>query len=381
MKIPILSTFASLAFADVAQKPIQVEQVNKICKAPVDLVFLVDTSASISDADMVKTKEFIKKTAMEFNVGPGKKQTRVSFVAFANEANTKFTFDNQAKNAVDVNQYIEDIYKAYDPATGSRLEGIGNTCPSMGMQNVLSDVLCDTCTGARKRAVNGGATNQKTVVIFLTDGRPYCTYKECADAPFSKFSKSPRRVPFSAFTEQTKLPTQACEDPLNVLNGADCNVCHSFQDTNNYYSNWAQSKEQHHMDRREYILHQYVPTFHSQVDTVISVGVGKSMSDPFLQKWVKKMAYPESTPDMPTYFFIPEFDKLTAVVEEITKEACPVELKPVNPTYWDCQTKWVPEDCQNWSCEGWCKCYDGNIDYSPYCPSDDDSPCNCEQYE
>merc|ERR1711962_320514 len=122
-----------------------------ICDVPLDLMLLVDKSASIKEQDFKKVRKFLGQLVGTFPVG--KNMVRVGTVIFAIGAHDIFCFNKYDKGA-DVRQAVENLKcpKCQRGKTGT----------GAGLQRVRENSFTDEC-GARK--------DVQKVVVVLTDGK------------------------------------------------------------------------------------------------------------------------------------------------------------------------------------------------------------------
>ena len=69
-----------------------------MCKAVVDVAFIVDSSGSIGRRNWLRMLQFLKKMVKGFNVGPDK--THVAVVAYSTGAKVEFRFNRLNGSAV-----------------------------------------------------------------------------------------------------------------------------------------------------------------------------------------------------------------------------------------------------------------------------------------
>ena len=75
------------------------------CETPVDITFLVDSSGSISRANYLREKSFIKAVAKSFGIS--RTQSRAALVLFSNSASVQIRFqDYSSTKAFQVNAII-----------------------------------------------------------------------------------------------------------------------------------------------------------------------------------------------------------------------------------------------------------------------------------
>ncbi|XP_053084973.1 collagen alpha-6(VI) chain-like isoform X3 [Pangasianodon hypophthalmus] len=102
----ISQSFIQLLCTTVEEATRQVSQVPQGCKANLaDIVFLVDSSGSIGDADFLKVKQFLHTFIMGLNVKPDK--VRVGVAQFSNEPRQEFLLGEYA----DKNDLLEKVDK------------------------------------------------------------------------------------------------------------------------------------------------------------------------------------------------------------------------------------------------------------------------------
>lgn len=120
----------------------------KKCAAPVDIAFLLDSSASIGEHGYQKMKEFVKAVANTFEIGPGR--TCAGVIVYSTTATTAVRFPDASNNevfnvAVDALPYLR-----------------GETRTDKALELAYHELLTHK-GGARKGVAK--------VVILLTDGR------------------------------------------------------------------------------------------------------------------------------------------------------------------------------------------------------------------
>jgi hypothetical protein len=123
------------------------------CKGhPVDLVFLLDMSGSVSVTNFEEVKKFAKAIVSEFDVGTADHQTRVGAVSFSSSTTLNFRLNQHQSNAAALN--------AID---GIGYQG-GGTCTSAGL-TAVRDQTFHTSAGMR-----ADSKNVPRVLIVFTDG-------------------------------------------------------------------------------------------------------------------------------------------------------------------------------------------------------------------
>ncbi|XP_058250247.1 collagen alpha-6(VI) chain-like isoform X1 [Hemibagrus wyckioides] len=102
----ISQSFVQVLCTTVEEATRQVSHVPQGCKANLaDIVFLVDSSGSIGDADFLKVKKFLHKFVMDLDINP--KKIRVGLAQFSNEPHREFLLGEYA----DKNDLLEKIDK------------------------------------------------------------------------------------------------------------------------------------------------------------------------------------------------------------------------------------------------------------------------------
>ena len=120
----------------------------KKCAAPLDIAFLLDSSASIGEPSYQKMKDFVKAIADSFIIGPGKALTAV--IQYGTTATTAIRFNDHMTNAgfnaaVDTLQYVG-----------------GETRIDKALQLASSELLTER---------SGSRAGVAKVMVLLTDGR------------------------------------------------------------------------------------------------------------------------------------------------------------------------------------------------------------------
>ncbi|XP_076107805.1 collagen alpha-6(VI) chain-like [Mytilus galloprovincialis] len=123
---------------------------HKMCDIPVDIVFVLDTSASIGPINFAKQINFIHDVVDMLNIGPGTRQSRVAAVSFSSNVVFEFGFTDD-QNKVDVLNAVDKI----NYVSGS------STKTYAGLAYVHKTVFA---TG------NGERPGIANVVVVLTDG-------------------------------------------------------------------------------------------------------------------------------------------------------------------------------------------------------------------
>lgn len=121
-----------------------------MCDIPVDIVFVLDTSASIGPINFAKQINFIHDVVDMLNIGPGTRQSRVAAVSFSSNVVFEFGFTDD-QNKVDVLNAVDKI----NYVSGS------STRTYAGLAYVHKTVFA---TG------NGERPGIANVVVVLTDG-------------------------------------------------------------------------------------------------------------------------------------------------------------------------------------------------------------------
>ena len=175
-----------------------------VCTAPMDLVFLLDSSASVRSSDFEIAKTFVKTIAGRYEMSD--RAVHISLVNFANWAATIWDFADDASSS------FEKLTAKIDAMPARGAEGNGNTCvaegsscmPSAlpltaclhththtlslstsllsptGMDMVAQKIVGPNGPGSRTREADGGTLGQSTVIIVITDGKPVCSRRWCA---------------------------------------------------------------------------------------------------------------------------------------------------------------------------------------------------------
>lgn len=120
----------------------------KQCSSPLDIVFVLDSSASIGELSYEKMKDFVKTVANSFIIGPGKAFTAV--IQYGTNATTAIRFTDYMNNT--------DFNTAVDALPYLR----GVTRIDKALQLALSELLTER-SGARAGVAK--------VLILLTDGQ------------------------------------------------------------------------------------------------------------------------------------------------------------------------------------------------------------------
>lgn len=164
------------------------------CGKPVDLMFVVDGSASISNLCKQGTADacwpfcdghttcweqqinFIAETQAKFDVGPEALQTRVGLVQFGTDANVQFALNKLQTNA-DVSNAVNNL--EYSRCTSKKPDGTDDyneagwcKAPQETRTSIAFEVVRDQLMqeSAGLRAKEDGVTR---VVVVVTDGYPY----------------------------------------------------------------------------------------------------------------------------------------------------------------------------------------------------------------
>ncbi|XP_063396362.1 cartilage matrix protein-like [Mytilus trossulus] len=122
----------------------------QLCDSPVDIVFVLDTSASIGTRNFAKQINFIHDVVDMLNIGPGSRQSRVAAVSFSSNVVSEFGF-NGYQNKADVLNAIHNV----------KYESGSSTRTYLGLEYVHKTVFA-VGNGERPGIVN--------VVVVLTDG-------------------------------------------------------------------------------------------------------------------------------------------------------------------------------------------------------------------
>lgn len=120
----------------------------KQCSAPLDIVFVLDSSASIGEPNYEKMKDFVKAVANSFIIGPGKAFTAV--IQYGTTATTAIRFTDHMNNT--------DFNTAVDALPYLR----GETRIDKALQLASSELLTER-SGARAGVAK--------VLVMLTDAR------------------------------------------------------------------------------------------------------------------------------------------------------------------------------------------------------------------
>jgi len=142
------------------------------CNAPVDLVFLVDSSLSIDDprnggapgtfADRVLP--FVTNVSNLFNVGPGQDQSRIGMASFSTTARVDFSLGAHSSNA------------AVSSAVTSVAYQRGQTSTDLGLQIVRTTML------APGNGIRDAAANVPRVLMMITDGQANLGHEPFSEA-------------------------------------------------------------------------------------------------------------------------------------------------------------------------------------------------------
>lgn len=251
---------------------------GEVCHAPMDLVFLLDSSASIRGNDFELCKNFMKTIVDRFDVGRGAHQVRTAEVNFANWAATNWKLSPLAADAAEVKARVDAM-----PARGA--EGNGNTCVGEGMDMVSQQIVCNGCDGARLRESEGGAAKQSTVVIVITDGQPYCKRRYCKQF-----------TPCACNALDFNFACQCCDE----------------------WGGSSPSRAQQATQRA-----QALATFHERADMVIAVGVGSRVPDAYMRT-ISKAA--------PRTFHVNNYAEIDTLLDSLAAAACPTLAPTVAPT-------------------------------------------------
>ena len=102
-----------------------------LCIVDVDLIFVLDASDSISDANWAKTKEFVKRTVSFFNINSPDTNSRIGAIAFSTYMNLDDAFN--------MSQYTTE------EEMGCAIEAIGRnpayTYPGKALEYVRTHML------------------------------------------------------------------------------------------------------------------------------------------------------------------------------------------------------------------------------------------------
>ena len=120
----------------------------KQCSSPLDIVFVLDSSASIGEPSHKKMKNFVKAVSDSFIIGPGKAFTAV--IQYGTTATTAIRFTDYMNNA-DFNMAVDALPYLQ-----------GETRMDKALQLASSELLTER-SGARAGVAK--------VLVFLTDGR------------------------------------------------------------------------------------------------------------------------------------------------------------------------------------------------------------------
>ena len=140
-----------------------------ICLVDIDLIFVLDASDSISDANWAKTKEFVKRVVSFFDIDSPDTASRVGAIAFSTYMNLDDAFN--------MSQYTTE------EELGCAIEAIGRnpayTYPGKALEYVRTHMLT-TEAGMRP-----ASANIPRVVVVISDGAPSdCTSNQgCPHEP------------------------------------------------------------------------------------------------------------------------------------------------------------------------------------------------------
>uniref|UniRef100_A0A7E4ZUC5 VWFA domain-containing protein n=1 Tax=Panagrellus redivivus TaxID=6233 RepID=A0A7E4ZUC5_PANRE len=116
--------------------------------AEADIVFLLDTSESLGEANFNKVKTFLFQIAADFTIGAGTDQTQVAFITYSQSAQT---YGDLGKTAAAVNSTITSLsYDGYGfRDISSALNSAKTVIKSLrsGAKKLLVAVIADTFTG------------------------------------------------------------------------------------------------------------------------------------------------------------------------------------------------------------------------------------------
>ncbi|CAC5397052.1 COL6A [Mytilus coruscus] len=128
----------------------QTEGVLTKCSKPVDIVFAIDTSASIWIVNFPKQIQFVRDVVSELNIGSGIDKSRVAVVTFSKDVKLVFDF-NQGQDTDTVVKAVDEI--VHDTGDATRTY--------KALQMVHEQVLAPG---------NGERPEVENVVVVLTDG-------------------------------------------------------------------------------------------------------------------------------------------------------------------------------------------------------------------
>ena len=146
-----------------------------LCIVDVDLIFVLDASDSISDANWAKTKEFVKRTVSFFNINSPDTNSRIGAIAFSTYMNLDDAFN--------MSQYTTE------EEMGCAIEAIGRnpayTYPGKALEYVRTHMLT-TEAGMRP-----ASAKIPRVVVVISDGAP----SDCTSSQGCPHEASNRNFP------------------------------------------------------------------------------------------------------------------------------------------------------------------------------------------
>ena len=112
-----------------------------VCTAPMDLVFLLDSSASVRSSDFEIAKTFVKTIAGRYEMSD--RAVHISLVNFANWAATIWDFADDASSS------FEKLTAKIDAMPARGAEGNGNTCVAEGSSSKCTLACRRLCLSPR----------------------------------------------------------------------------------------------------------------------------------------------------------------------------------------------------------------------------------------
>ena len=146
-----------------------------VCTAPMDLVFLLDSSASVRSSDFEIAKTFVKTIAGRYEMSD--RAVHISLVNFANWAATIWDFADDASSS------FEKLTAKIDAMPARGAEGNGNTCVAEGSSCMPSALPLTAClhththtlslylSALTDRHGHGGAKNRRSERPGLANAR------------------------------------------------------------------------------------------------------------------------------------------------------------------------------------------------------------------
>ncbi|GFN80652.1 collagen alpha-1(xii) chain [Plakobranchus ocellatus] len=150
IRLLLLSTVVIAIFSSTvqAQPP---QELRESCKEPSDIIFVLDTSSSIYPPYFnINVKKFIRDVVLNFNIGPGPKDTRIGAMVFSTKAHLEFDL-NEYDNADDIIDAVQNI----------TFRG-GSTFTHLALEFVAKHMLSPE---------HGSREGVAKLVIIVTDGR------------------------------------------------------------------------------------------------------------------------------------------------------------------------------------------------------------------